>query len=425
LGQGEDRIPGEVLAGKYRLERLIGRGGMGAVFAATDLVLGRRVAVKTLLAEGAARPESVQRFFNEARAAAQIESEHVVRVLDVGASADGTPFIVLELLEGSDLAQLARQRAIDRVEVVDYVLQALEALAQAHARGIVHRDLKPANLFVARRADGASLQVKILDFGISKMTLGASFEQAGITSSMAILGSPAYMSPEQLRSAKRVDARSDVWSVGVILYELLTGRTPFVGDTVGELFAAVLEQAPPPLRSLRADIPPALDAAVLRCLAQDPARRFQSVSELASALAPFASPAAAAAAAPILATLEVASWGPASGSTGPARRGRGRAFAVAVGAAIVAVAGSLVALRPHRARPAIAPAASAPLGASAPAAEVAASAAPPPETPPPAASVSLASPASSPAPTAPARPRPRPGPAAPATAYNPLRDTRR
>jgi serine/threonine-protein kinase len=422
--------PGDVLAGKYRIEGLVGRGGMGAVFAATDLVLGRRVAVKTLLAEGLDRPGALPRFFNEARAAAQIDSEHVVRVLDVGAAEGGLPFIVLEYLEGVDLAHLARERRLDPVEAVDYVLQALDALAQAHARGIIHRDLKPANLFLVRRADGAGGRghIKVLDFGISKIT-AAPFAQAGITASTAILGSPAYMSPEQLRSAKGVDARSDVWSVGVILYELLAGCTPFAAEEIGAIFAAILERTPAPVRSHQPGVAPGLDAVVMRCLARDPSQRFQSVSALATALAPFASPAAAAAAAPILATLDTASWVPAT--TPPARRARTPFFAVGIVAAIAALGASLLLVRPHPApsAPSAPSALSAPSAAATPSvpATPSASLAPLPAPVAPSADsvpeVLDASPSASAAP--PPRPvRPRTAPSS-RPGYSPLLDTRR
>jgi serine/threonine-protein kinase len=435
-------FPGDVLAGKYRIEGLVGRGGMGAVFAATDLVLGRRVAVKMLLAEGLDRPGALPRFFNEARAAAQIDSEHAVRVLDVGAAEDGLPFIVLEYLEGVDLAHLARQRWLDPVEAVDYVLQALDALGQAHARGIVHRDLKPANLFLVRRADGGGGrgQIKVLDFGISKVT-AAPFAQAGITASTAILGSPAYMSPEQLRSAKRVDARSDIWSVGVILYELLAGRMPFVGEEIGAIFAAILEQTPEPVRSHQPSVAAGLDAVVMRCLARDPSQRFQSVSALATALVPFASPAAAAAAAPMLATLDTASWAPASAPLPPARRVPTPLFAVGIGTAVAAVGASLLLVRPDHASSHATPvagtaAAPSSLDVSAPSTPSAPLASSDPSAPsamPPAASVvaptgaslsplDISPPASAARPPRSARPRTAPSSS---PGYNPLLDTRR
>jgi tRNA A-37 threonylcarbamoyl transferase component Bud32 len=281
--------PGDVLAGKYRIERLIGQGGMGAVFAAEHMLLNQRVAVKLLLGELASSGEAQARFMNEARAAARIHGEHVARVLDIGQLATGVPYMVLEYLEGADLAQIRLRRgALSVSEVADYALQALDALAQAHAAGIVHRDLKPANLFLAKRHDGTHV-VKVLDFGISKNLTPFGSSPQGITNTRAILGSPEYMSPEQLRTPRGVDARTDIWSMGVILYELLTGAMPFAGEAIGELFMQIMERTPPPVRSLRSDIPAALDAAVARCLVRDPNGRFQNVSELAAVLKPFAS----------------------------------------------------------------------------------------------------------------------------------------
>ena len=279
--------PGDVLAGKYQIERLIGRGGMGAVFAAQHMLLNQRVALKLLLGELADSQEASARFMNEARAAAQIQGEHVARVLDIGQLPTGAPFMVLEYLEGSDLSAVLHQRGpLPVAEVADYALQALDALAQAHAAGIVHRDLKPANLFLTRRHDGETL-VKVLDFGISKNLTAVGAQ--GMTSTRAVLGSPEYMSPEQLRTPRGVDARTDIWSIGVILYELLTGRMPFTGDTLPELFLQILEKTPPPVRSIRPDIPPAFEAVIARCMTHDPNGRYANVRELAAELMFFAS----------------------------------------------------------------------------------------------------------------------------------------
>jgi hypothetical protein len=281
--------PGEILAGKYRIERLIGRGGMGAVFAAQHILLNQRVAVKLLLGDLVSSQEATTRFMNEARAAAQIQGEHVARVLDIGQLPTGTPYMVLEYLEGSDLAALLEKRGVLSVaEVADYALQALDALAQAHASGIVHRDLKPANLFLAKRHDGTSV-VKVLDFGISKNLSPLTGTPQGMTQTRAILGSPEYMSPEQLRTPRGVDARTDIWSLGVILYELLTGRMPFTGESLGELFMQIMEATPPPVRSLRPEVPAAFESAIVRCLSRDPNGRFANVKELAIVLRVFAS----------------------------------------------------------------------------------------------------------------------------------------
>jgi serine/threonine-protein kinase len=282
--------PGDMIAGKYVLDRLLGQGGMGAVFAAKHVKLSKAVAIKIMLAD-ASNPEAAQRFINEGRAAANIQNEHVVRVDDVDEEM-GYAYMVLELLDGEDLAQILDREPTHRLPahvVVDYVLQALKGVTQAHAIGIVHRDLKPSNLFLARRKDGSSV-VKVLDFGISKAqgssALAAS--PSALTSTKAMLGSPLYMSPEQLRSSKSVDQRADIWAMGVILYELITGTLPFMGENLGELFAAILETDPAPLRTRAENVPPGLDDIVLRCLQRRPEHRFQSAAELANALAPFA-----------------------------------------------------------------------------------------------------------------------------------------
>jgi serine/threonine-protein kinase len=280
--------PGALLAGKYRVERLLGRGGMGAVFAAQHEILKQRVAVKLLLGETAAHQEGLQRFINEARAAAQLDSEHITRVMDMGTLDNGLPFMVLEFLEGGDLGQLLTQRgALPVSDVVDYVLQACEALAQAHAAGIVHRDLKPSNLFLARKADGTE-RVKVLDFGISKVN-DQSLTPKALTSTKAMLGTPYYMSPEQLVRPKQVDARTDVWQLGVTVYELLIGTPPFAGETLGELMFAIMNQPLPSITQARHDVPPALEHAIQRCLERDVNQRFSSVAELAAAIAPFGS----------------------------------------------------------------------------------------------------------------------------------------
>jgi serine/threonine-protein kinase len=281
--------PGDLLAGKYRVERVLGQGGMGIVFAANHELLGVRVAVKLLLTDIASSTEAVTRFVNEAKNAARIQSDNVARVMDVGTLDGGRPYMVIEFLEGDDLSKLLETRGVLSVqEAVDYVLQALEGLAQAHSIGIVHRDLKPANLFLVKRQD-RTMQVKVLDFGISKATNPLGEGSGAMTSTKALLGSPYYMSPEQLRSSKSVDARADIWSIGIILYELLTGTPPFAGDNFGELFAAILETDAPSLSSKRNDVPPQFEHVVMRCLQRRPENRYANVGELAAALAPFAS----------------------------------------------------------------------------------------------------------------------------------------
>jgi eukaryotic-like serine/threonine-protein kinase len=280
--------PGTLLVGKYRVERLLGQGGMGAVYAAQDEVLCRRVALKLLLTDTAQSPDGLQRFLNEARAAARLDSEHVARVMDFGRLDSGLPFMVLEYLEGEDLAQVLQSRgALPVPEVVDYVLQACEALAHAHAAGIVHRDLKPSNLFLARRGDGTS-RIKVLDFGISKVS-DQSLAPKTLTAAGGMLGTPSYMSPEQIATPKKVDSRTDIWQLGVCLYELLTRSPPFMRESLGELIYAIVNDGAPAVTEKRPEVPAELDRAIRRCLARDASRRFANVAQLAERIAPFGS----------------------------------------------------------------------------------------------------------------------------------------
>jgi len=286
-----ERLPevGQLVAEKYKIEGQLGQGGMAVVFAAHHMLLDRPVAMKVLSPELPRTPQLVERFLTEARAAARVDSIHVARVIDVGTLEDGLPYIVMERLEGCDLEELlAAYKQLPIGDAVDHVLQALQGLAHAHVLGVIHRDLKPANLFLAQQSDGTML-IKILDFGIAKLVDEARFIARGQT-----VGSPMYMSPEQVRDAELVDPRTDIWSIGVVLYELLTGRTPFEADGVGKTFAAVLGGPPASARTLRPEIPAELDAALMRCLSQDPAERFADVAQLAAAIAPFGTGACAA-----------------------------------------------------------------------------------------------------------------------------------
>jgi len=281
---------GEILAGKYRVERVLGVGGMGVVVSALHLQLDERVAIKFLLPEALDNAEAVQRFSREARAAVKIKSLHVARVIDVGTLETGAPYMVMEFLHGQDLSQRLRDSgALSVVDAVDFVLQACEALAEAHALGIVHRDLKPANLFLTKSADGSPC-VKVLDFGISKITQPSSSGQDfGMTKTQAIMGSPLYMSPEQMASSRDVDGRSDIWAVGTILYELITGRVPFQGDTMPQLCTMILQGAPLPPRTYRPDIPEGLQQVILKCLEKERRNRPANVADLATALVPYGS----------------------------------------------------------------------------------------------------------------------------------------
>ncbi|WP_437769277.1 protein kinase [Sorangium sp. So ce764] len=278
---------GDVLASKYRVEQIVGAGAMGTIVAAWHLELEQRVAMKFLHSLRSDGGDPAERFRREARALARIKSEHVARVLDVGSLEGGMPYMVMEFLEGNDLAHEIRTRGpLPVMEAVGYMLQALDAMAEAHATGIVHRDLKPANLFLSLRPDGDRV-IKVLDFGISKSLLGISRDQVALTQTASLLGSPLYMSPEQVRSAKDVDTRADIWSLGVILYEMLTGRTPYDGDSVAQLFHALLYENAAPVAQLRPDVPRELDAVVMHCLAKEREQRWANVGDLAAALLPF------------------------------------------------------------------------------------------------------------------------------------------
>ena len=277
--------PGQILAGKFEVERVLGAGGMGIVVAARHTQLDQRVALKFLLPVACEVPGAVNRFLREGKAAARITSEHVARVMDTGVLDGGAPYLVMEYLEGSDLGVVVERRGRVSVdEAIEYVLQACEAIVEAHDLGIVHRDLKPANLFLSKRADGSPL-VKVLDFGISKVDSGS---RSQLTSASVLMGSPRYMSPEQMLSAKDVDARTDVWALGVILYELVTGKPVWHADTMQGLCALIASTPAPSLRALRPDAPEILDDVVARCLIKSRDERIASVADLALALEPIA-----------------------------------------------------------------------------------------------------------------------------------------
>lgn len=278
--------PGDVLAGKYRVERVLGEGGMGIVVSAFHIELEQLVAVKFLLPEFVSEGEAAVRFRREARAAVKIKNEHVARVLDVGTMDGDIPFMVMEYLDGHDLAEeLIRRKKLPVAEAVNYVLQANEAIAEAHSVGIVHRDLKPANLFLANRPGGAQI-IKVLDFGISKLVTGSSSPSLALTRTQSMMGSPLYMSPEQLESTRDVDPRTDIWSLGVILHEAISGDPPFFGDTMPQLVRSVLSGKRPSLVDI-AGAPAELEAVVRRCLAVDKNRRYDDIGQLSHALVPF------------------------------------------------------------------------------------------------------------------------------------------
>jgi serine/threonine protein kinase len=281
---------GDTLVGKYRIEQILGRGGMGVVAQAMHLQLAQRVAIKFLLHPD--HPETVARFLREARAAVRLRSEHVARVLDVGQLENEAPYMVMEYLEGHDLSHHLRMNGpLEIADAVHYVLQTCEAIAEAHAIGIIHRDLKPANLFLTTTPDGEAC-VKVLDFGISKTNERTDDGRPALTLTQedAVLGSPLYMPPEQLKSSKTVDARSDIWSIGIILYQLLAGRAPWQTNVMHELVLGITMDPPPPLSTFRQDVPAKLEAAIMRCLEKRRENRFSNVAELAWAIAEFGPP---------------------------------------------------------------------------------------------------------------------------------------
>jgi serine/threonine-protein kinase len=278
---------GDVIAGKYRIERLLGVGGMGVVVAARHEQLDQLVAIKFVRDDSLNNDEAVERFLREARSAARLRSDHVARVLDVGRLETGAPYMVMEFLDGHDLSQALTRDGPMAVDVaVGLMMQACEAVAEAHAAGIIHRDLKPENLFLTRTVGGTP-KLKVLDFGVSKSARITDDPNAKLTRTRATLGSPLYMAPEQMRSARDVDARSDVWALGVVLFELLTGRSPFEAETLPELCLKVVNEPPLSLAALRPMIPPSLVEVVERCLQKDRNKRFANAAELSMALAPY------------------------------------------------------------------------------------------------------------------------------------------
>jgi serine/threonine-protein kinase len=274
--------PGDVLASKYRIERMLGMGCMGVVVAAQHLTLRLPVAIKFMLPGKGSSQEQLTRVLREAQASARLKSEHVARVYDAATLESGAPYLVMELLDGRDLAaELAARGPLPVAEAVDYVLQACEAIAEAHASGIIHRDIKPANLFLAQVTSGRAI-VKVLDFGISKWT-----EEVQMTHEQAVLGSPLYMSPEQMRTSTKVDARADIWSLGAVLYELIAGKPPFPALTLMELYTHVNFHPPTPFAQHRTDVPANLEAVLHQCFEKERDRRWPNIAEFAAALAPF------------------------------------------------------------------------------------------------------------------------------------------
>jgi eukaryotic-like serine/threonine-protein kinase len=284
--------PGDVINQRYRIERLLGEGGMGSVFlaiciqATQNLAVGERVALKQLHGEFASDTEAVSRFLQEVRATISVQSPHIVRIFEVHDGSQGVPpYYVMECLDGTDLSDyLASRGALSYTEAADLIIEACVGLSAAHQAGIVHRDLKPANLYLAQTREGVAL--KILDFGIAK---SSGLQPASLTATTSVFGSPTYMSPEQVRSAKHVDPRADIWSLGVVLYELLSNTIPFDGANPGAILAAIIADEPVPLEDKVPGLPQGLCQIVRACLQKERERRVPSAATLGRALAPFAS----------------------------------------------------------------------------------------------------------------------------------------
>lgn len=367
---------GDIIEGRYEVTHVIGQGGMAMVVGAKHLRLGTPVAIKFSYSELSASPIARERFLREAQAAASLKSPHVAKVSDFGILPDGTPFMVIEYLEGCDLSDRIRDvhTPLPLEEAIDCVVEACDALAEAHARGIVHRDVKPSNLFLANDARGTTT-LKVLDFGIATApTAGA----GSLTQTTEAFGSPHYMSPEQIRGAKLVDARSDVWSLGIVLYELLTLHHPFVGDHPAAVVASIVADPAPRVMAMRA-VAPALDEIVASCMSKNPLQRPQTVEELARLLAPFGGERARAVVARFAPSMAPASLARFSQPAGPASlaphslssvtqsaSSRPRWLLPAVAVASLFGVGVLAAVLSHQAEPAASPALASPAEPEAP-----------------------------------------------------------
>jgi serine/threonine protein kinase len=286
-------MPGGTVAGKYRILRPLGQGGMARVVVARHIALDTEVAIKLLKSDLREDEDMRARFFREAQAAARLRNPHVVQVQDVGETEAGTPYIVMEYLQGRDLASLLKEKGrLELAAACQILLQCCEGLAVAHAAGIIHRDIKPANLFLAETHGGTV--TKMLDFGISKFVGAVDARSVELTGTQQAIGSPSYMSPEQMRAIREIDERTDIWALGVVLYRMLTGRLPFTADSLADLHLLVLSGRLTPPRDHLPSLPQELDRLICGCLSVEPWRRPRTVAEVARALAPFAPPEAAA-----------------------------------------------------------------------------------------------------------------------------------
>jgi eukaryotic-like serine/threonine-protein kinase len=279
--------PGDILGGKYRLERLLGQGGMGAVFEATHLVTGKRVAIKCQLAREGSDAEAMSRFLREAQAAARVSHPNIVDVYDVG-EASGTLYLVMQYLDGAPLSSLLGAGPLPIGAAVRTLISAMKGVQAAHRAGVVHRDLKPDNILLCRDAEGAATEPKVLDFGIAKVQSDQPSLAPSLTQSGSVMGTVYYMSPEQAEDARRVDARTDIYALGVILYEVLTGARPFQGASLTAVLLQISRGQFAPMRTLRMDVPEQLEAIVARAMAVDPVQRFQDIAAFIEALEPFA-----------------------------------------------------------------------------------------------------------------------------------------
>ena len=278
---------GDVVAGKYRIESVIGEGGMGAVFAATHTLTEKRVALKWMRPDLVGQHGAVQRFMREAQAAGRLNHPNVVDIYDIGEH-DGSPFLVMEYLHGEPLGAALERSLLSPRQVVRYLLPAMRGVAAAHAKGVVHRDLKPDNIFLVKNPDGSVLEPKVLDFGISKVTSMDGQINPRLTRTGAVMGTPYYMSPEQLRDAAEIDARTDVYAFGVILYEALAGRVPFDAENYSALILEIATGTPKRLRQLRPEVPEGLERVVTKAMARNPDDRYPNMESLGRALEPFA-----------------------------------------------------------------------------------------------------------------------------------------